>query len=529
MRLLAQSVFRSMLMLLLVISSCSSGSGSKPGSLDVMDDSGSGDSGSGVADLVGDTGPESDVNGTEEVEPEIADDVSAPPVEEPPGACHTPDLAVCEEVSPAPSEEAAIQSFAVNNAFRLVCPEATGDGWDFTIFHREFQDHQVFFMGEIHGSNEIGPASSALFEYLVRYAGVTVLALEIGMDTSVAMNEYVQTGSPSAAQGFGMDQYSDVMFRKVLPEKARTLVEEGYNITVVGIDVPGRLAWVNEQMQELSDGISDQQVQGLLLDTLPPPKNEEDYGMLGLDNAYVALAEDYYSHVMDNLEIICTAFDEADCERVEYLAYSLWIGAVFVSQDFMMGAMGGGDQAALMAMMMEREQILLWNYKNILPDSDTKVYSHVGAAHASQAGWNVAGQLSQHYGPTKDRIYSVAPAYGPGSKVFYGIMTQSVPTEPAVAGESLAGLPEKNYYLSTVHPGLDCSGNPFLDEPVPQLGNMYGTSWDAFFFYSQITADSPGGWWYVVPQFARDQFYRDASWRMQYAEELLREAHALWE
>jgi hypothetical protein len=523
MRLLCQSVSGSMLMVLLLSSSCSTGSGSKQEGTDVVADSGAEDTGSTVEDVASVPDFQGDVSGHEEIKSEVGDDGKIPPLEEPTSECHTPELAVCEQLKPSPSEETGIQSFAVNNAFRLVCPEASGDGWDFTVFHREFQDHQVFFMGEIHGSNEIGPASAALFEYMVRYGGVTVLALEIGMDTSVAMNEYVQTGSQDAAKAFGVDQYSDVMFRKILPEKARSLVEEGFDISVVGIDVPGRLAWVNEQLQDLSDGISDQQVQGLIIETLPPPKNESDYGMLGLDNAYVELARDYYDHVMDNLDTICTAFDEAGCERVEYLAYSLWIGSVFVSQDFMMGAMGGGDQTELMAMMMEREQILIWNYINILPDSETRVYSHVGAAHASQAGWNVAGQLAKFHAPTMDRIYSTAPAYGPGSEVFYGIMTQAVPTEPAVAGASLAGLPEENYYLSTVHPGLDCTDNPFLDEPVPQLGNLYGTSWDAFFFFRHVTADSPGGWWYVIPESARDRFYREATWRMQYAETLLRE------
>ncbi len=229
--------------------------------------------------------------------------------------------------------------------------------------------------------------------------------------------------------------------------------------------------------------------------------------------------------VLDNMEAICASLEEdAECERIEYLAYSLWMGAVFVSQDFMMGSMGGGDQSAMMAAMMEREQILIWAFQNAIPDDDTLLYAHMGAAHAAKGGWNVAGQLDKYYPTTLGQVYSVTPAYGPGSAIFYGFSSQSLPTEPKSLGEALATMPEDRYFLPTAHPGLDCTGNPYEDVNVNGLGGQYGTSYDSFLFYDKLTADKPGGMWYVGNS-AWEQFFIDQVERLRYAQELMFRTH----
>jgi hypothetical protein len=229
--------------------------------------------------------------------------------------------------------------------------------------------------------------------------------------------------------------------------------------------------------------------------------------------------------VLDNMEAICAPLaDDAECERIEYLAYSLWMGAVFVSQDFMMGSLGGGDQSAMMAAMMEREQILIWTFQNAIPDDDTLLYAHMGAAHAAKGGWNVAGQLDKYYPTTMGQIYSVTPAYGPGSAIFYGFSSQSLPTEPKTLGEALATMPEDRYFLPTAHPGLDCIGNPYEEVNVNGLGGQYGTSYDSFLFYDKLTADKPGGMWYVGNS-AWEQFFIDQVERLRYAQELMFRTH----
>lgn len=507
-------------LLLLLLPACSSG-----------DAGGSGNDVGSAADLSGEAqSAAADFSSADALPPDDAgqdlarsdgswDDDSTPVGPIPASVCGQPAMAECLETSPAPAASGGIQGFAVNNAIPLQCTAGGPGGWDFTVFLREFEGKQIFIFGEVHGSNEIGPASAALFRRLVEHYGVSILALEIGMDTTDDLDEYVQTGSEAALKAFGADQYSDVMFRKLLPEVARELVLEGHEISVVGVDVPQRLAWANEQLELLAAQAEDAAVQGLIVDSLPPPREIDSYGMFGIEDAYVAQAEEYYNHVVDNLDTICAAYEPAGCERVEYLAYSLWMGAVFASQKFMMGAMGGNDPE-LMAMMMEREQILLYNLKQAVGDSGERLYAHMGAAHGMKGGWNVAGQLDSHWAVTQGRVYTTSPAFGPGSSVFYGIMTQQVPPDPQVIAESLQNLPEERYFLSTDDPGLDCTASPFIDMQVPQLGNQYGVAWDAFFYFDKLTADSPGGWFYV-PTAGREGFYRQQVQRLQMAERLL--------
>ncbi len=456
--------------------------------------------------------------------PSEPDEAEEPEVVVPEGICDQPGLAACQATSEKPTTTNEIQSFAKNNALRLRCAEAAG-GWDFSIFLQEFQGQQAFFMGEVHGSNEIGPASADLFEYLVRHAGVRVLALEIGMDTTAALTHFLKTGAESDMKEIGADMYGDNMFRRLLPERAHQLYLEGFDLAIVGVDVPQRLAWVNEELESLAEGLPEASATLLLAD-MPPPREIASYGMMGIEQEYVDSAEAWYNGVMDNLEAICTGLDEAACERIEYLAYSLWIGAVFVSQDFMMSSMGGGDQAYMMQMMMEREQILLWTFKQAIPNDETRLYAHMGAAHASKGGWNVAGQLDKFHATTKDQVYTVTPAYGPGSAIFYGYSSQALPADPQVLGPALADMPEDRYFLSTGHPGLDCTENPFVDYPNPALGGVYGDSWDSFFFYRKLTADNPGGWWYAGNS-AWQSFFGQQMERLQYAQELMAEAHRL--
>ncbi len=224
------------------------------------------------------------------VEVEVVEDipfveelVDEPDVVVPESLCGHPLLATCEHVSAAPTLANEISTFVKNNAFPLRCAEAGAEGWDFSIYGEEFAGQQAFFMGEVHGSNEIGQASADLFEYLVRFHGVQVLALEIGMDTTEDLKDFLATGSPTAMQAIGADMYGDNMFRRLLPERAHELVLEGYEIDVVGVDVPQRLAWVNEEIEAIAAELDDEVAVGLLLDTLPAPREIQSYGMMALN------------------------------------------------------------------------------------------------------------------------------------------------------------------------------------------------------------------------------------------------------
>jgi hypothetical protein len=122
----------------------------------------------------------------------------------------------------------------------------------------------------------------------------------------------------------------------------------------------------------------------------------------------------------------------------------------------------------------------------------------MGSAHVAKGGYesHVAAMLNDLNPSTVDAVYTVTPAYGPGSRVFYAIGPQNVPAEPSLVSEGLADEVLDNYYLSTIHAGFDCTDNPFPDI-VAEMG-LAGTSyghWDAFFWFRQLTPDIPEGGW----------------------------------
>ncbi|MBM4370167.1 MAG: hypothetical protein FJ098_00835 [Deltaproteobacteria bacterium] len=460
---------------------------------------------------VSDAGAAADLELRPEPPPDLPPEFSCAPMES---------LTSCGTVGPAPGDPAANAQWVGTNAVPLRCTDGAGEHWDFDIFADGFQDRALFCMGEVHGSMEIGPASADLMEALVRGAGVDTLALEMGMDLSEALDAYVESGDESLLDdGLFWGQYTDVMFRKALPRRARAIFEDtGLRVRLVAVDTPQRLAWVNERITEVA-GTLDAQAASLLLDVLPPAQ-EPPYGNwgMGLDTAYVNLTKNYHQHVVDHRDVICAELANEACEDLEFLAWALYTGARFNSSDFTAAMMGRGNPLELMTWMTEREELLEHNFRRAMPDG-TRLYAHMGAAHCAKGGWNVAGLLDSAHPPAQGRVYSVTPAYGAGSKIFYGYSAQAVPPEPAAAASSLAQLPLENYFLATAHPGVDCSANPFADEVAARVGGAYGVAYDAFFWFRTLTPEQ-SGWW--KPRRAWETVgVQDPAERLRFADEVL--------
>lgn len=520
---------RGVLVLMVVTLAACGGSGGSSGSGEPGEDvAGVGDVAASEDGLIEDDSgspPGDDVVAPDTAEP----DVAAPRTELPPEfTCGAADALVpCDAIGPMPSDGASVAQWVATNAVPLVCTDTLGEHWDFDIFASEFEGKGLFMMGEVHGSMEIGPASADLFEALVFGAGVTVAALETGMDTTAAMNEYILTGNEDVMDdGFFWGQYQDVMFRKTIPRRARKIYEEtGVLIRVVGVDTPQRLAWVNEQITEKAQGLS-AQAKGLLLDVLPAAQ-EPPYGGfgMGLDTAYVNLSKNYHKHVVENQDVICAALDAEACEDIEFLAWALYIGALFNSSDFQAVMMGQGNPMDMMMWMNQRESLLDYNFRREAPDASAVVYAHMGSAHAAKGGWNVAAMLDEGHPPLQGRVYTVSPAYGQGSEIFYGYTTQNVPPEPSALAGLLSQLPQENYFVSTHHPGADCSANPFADDVAQRIGGAYGTSYDAFFWYRVLTPEQEG-WGWGKPARGDDwraEFIRDQVERMRFADRMMEE------
>lgn len=463
--------------------------------------------------------------GVEDTIPETAMETVALEVMVPASPCDQPELATCPTTTPPPEGQQAVKAFVSANAIPLQC-DASGGQWDYTVFMREFQGRQVMVLGEIHGSNEIGPDSVDLAEHLARHAGVDTWVLEIGMDTTDALNAYARTGDAAAAQAIGFQMYGDNMFRRVFPQRALELRSEGLDLYLAGIDVPQRLAWVNEQIEALVDGLA-APAKAMVLDTLPPPREVDSYGMFGLETAYVNQAKAYREHILGSLDTVCQAMSAEDCEWLEKLSLALWTGAIMASQDFMMAAMTGQDMSAMIEMLKHREELVKYLFHKAIEARPGRVYAHMGAAHAGKGTWTVSSYLDEEVFAGQDAVYTVTPAIGNGSQVFYGIMSQPVPAEPPIITSALDPLPEDRYFLAADEPGLDCNESPFMDHAIPDLdGSFYGVAYDAFVWYRELTADTPTGMFYSAPPW-KQQFFRDQVRRLQYGNRLMTGRDAL--
>ncbi|MBN1947967.1 MAG: hypothetical protein JW797_20030 [Bradymonadales bacterium] len=486
-------LFASLVALLAAVADCSDDDPSSGGPTDDL----SSDLGE---DLAPDQGGDLEDDLADAVEEtDAADDLPADEESDLQGvACgQQPTLPECETTTSAPTANEEIEQFAADNAIPLTCVEEGHQRWEFDIFFDELASNKLYLMGEVHGSNEIGPASADLFEALVREEMVDLLVLEIGMDVTDALNEYVETGEGPFLTVYGYSYYGPNMYRRTLPDRARALHLAGTTIPIVGVDPPQRLAWVNEQIHDLADGLTDETIQGLILDDLPRPREMDDYGLVGLETDYVTDCQEYHQHIVDNLQTICTVFDEAACERMEYMAFALYMGAAFNSQELALAAMdpGGTMPPRIVEWLTEREELIFWNFRQAMPTGEERIYGHMGAAHAAKTSDQLllAGMMNTDFEPTAGQVYTITPAYGPGSAIFYGLFTQDVPPEPELVSNALSELEGDRYFLSTHKPGIECLANPFLDISAITMvsGANYGTGWDAFFWFSRLTPDIP--------------------------------------
>lgn len=442
-----------------------------------------------------------------------------------PLACSHPELPQCLEIAPEPRSEEEIITFSQLNSLPLRCEQAGEHQWFLDVFIEDFQGMNMFFMGEVHGTQEIGQASIELFHILYEAGMVDAVALEYGMDTTDALNEFVRTGSGDLLSEYWIMSYGRYMFRRLFAEYARQrFVEEGIEIPLYGIDTPQRLAWANEELETIAARLSDAFLSGLIVDTMPEPLEQDEYGMMGVSDAYVESCEVYYHHIEDNLDAICGGLgDEVLCEALEWTAFGLWVGAIYMSEAFYEEIMGVETVPGRMFEWMEmREELIFRNTRLAFLTTENGLFSHMGAGHVSKGGYflRTAGMMNEDFEPTQGRVYSVNPAWGPGSQIHYG-MVQNIDPEPRIVSEALSSMPIENYYLSSALPSFDCVGNPYTDmiNAYGMGGSTYG-DYNAFFWYRVLSPDIPGSRRSVEDP--RRRAVLDSWYRTQAADEYLR-------
>lgn len=437
------------------------------------------------------------------------EDVQEEEVEE--GACgRQPTLPECTDVSPAPATTEEIHEFVDVNAIPLRCSEDGIERWEFDILFDEFEDMSVFMMGEIHGSVEIGKASADLFEAMAGKGIVNVMSMEIAMDVTEAMNEYITRGAGDLVDVYGFSEWPRNVFWRTLVERARDMHLAGTTLPAYGVDTPWRLAWVNEQIEAMAAGLGDE-ARGLMLDTLPAPVEFGEW----VESPYVNETEAYHQHIVNHSGTICAELIDADCERLQYLALALYLGAFINSMEFYTS-----PPDVMEAWFARREDLVFYNYRMFIQSGEERVYTHMGAAHTAKMDGQVAYWLDMDHPATADGVYTVAPAYGPGSKIMYGAWVFDLDPEPQIASDILWKLPIDNYFLATHHPGTGCIGNPFVRVEVTELGGFYGASYDSLFWYRLLTPDRSGGGGRDMMSPMR-RAIMDKWERMQYADTLM--------
>jgi hypothetical protein len=393
-------------------------------------------------------------------------------------------LPVCEQLTAPPDNDEGIRAFVEKNSIPLQCSSAESDPWAFDIFLNEFAEGRIFILGEVHGSAEIGPASAALLGAMAESGAVQRVVLEIPMDVTDALAEYVETGAGPLIDTYDFDSWPETLFWRTLPGRVRDLYQEGIRLPIHGVEVPWRLSWVGDKIDAIAEQLSQASAE-LVLDPLPDAARQA----MAIDAVDVADAEAYFEHIVNVRDTVCADLSGADCLRLENLARGLVLGAQNQWPDFWDQPRRRTDR-----WFDDRETLLYDNIRVLVMEHTDRIYAHLGAYHAAKAGDTVAQRLNSVHPDTLGAVYSVVPIAGSGSRVMVHDEVVDFPDEPEVATDVLSTAVADVYFLSTDKPGQGCIENPFgaLDiSPRMQIDvdAPYGAAFDAFLFFRTLSPE----------------------------------------
>ncbi len=405
---------------------------------------------------------------------------------EPFSACGEPaEPPICETVSRAPQSWVDVKSFIRLNSVPLRCTIGERNWWDFAVVERDFDAKRLFMFGEVHGSQELGPMSAALFEHLVRAGLIDSFSIEIGVDTTDPMNEYIRTGAGPLVTDYAFDYWPRKMMWTELVAKARELHLEGYETTAFGCDTPMRLQYVNEEIEAIAERLVETRT--LVLDSLPQPGPEV---WQEVSYSYLTDADEYSEQIQANRERICAELDdEILCERLVIMAETVWLGAFSAYS----GTHNTNDRF-FYQFLRRREPLIYHSYRFHMGDGQ-RVYTHMGAFHTAktvdpQYSYASAGsRLANEWEPTQGLVFTTTPNYGSGSQIRYGGEIMNVSPDPSVVADALEDEEIDRYYVPLNRPGADCRATPLEDEQSSTTGADLGETYDAMMFVKKLTPE----------------------------------------
>lgn len=379
---------------------------------------------------------------------------------------------VCLAVTNPPADESGIQDYIRKIALPLQCDLNGKTVWGLTPLAERFSDMRVFMLGEIHGSNEIGIVSSLIFEALVKSSRVNVVAIEHPVDLEGAIQQYVDTGSD--------DTFNDVFgsaaanqFSVLLPRTARKLVQQGTPIRVVALDIPYDPSVALKAVRALSMKLPAQRAN--VVDTLPAslssPPTEEQLNQI----------DTFFNTMSSQKSSLCTEFSAADCDAFFAWTHALWASAYA----------GDWDQARTDLWVARREEFLYYNLRRGVLGANDKMFAHMGSFHTNKYSRSAGSRLTHEFAPTKDLVFSTAPAYEDGSVVWYG-KDISLPADPPAIANAFAGSHPFPSYVPASEANRECVANPLgreTDLSVAGAGTR-ADLYDGYIFYGKLTPET---------------------------------------
>lgn len=389
-----------------------------------------------------------------------------------PSACSTPKARpMCAVLGPAPEAAADIASFLAADAVPLRCTSRNqAPVWDLRPLVERFGENKIFMLGEVHGSNEIGIVSSLVFESLAEKGLVDVLGVELPMDYEAPLQRYVDTGEDRTADRI-FEVLAPNMFGAVLPQSARRMAKEGHPVRLAAVDIPTSPAPAVTEIEALAAKLVTQK--STVLSTLPHApatpgsKDFED-------------ANAYFDLVTSKKADICSELSPQDCERFEGMVHALWASTLVFDP----------SESESEKWFARREVSIYANLKAAMRDPNRRMYLHMGAFHTNKLSASAGSRMAHEFANTKDRVFSVGPAYGNGSVVHYG-QNVALKAEPRTLTKALEDAPRDPLLVSTVNPGKTCEQNPLGQELEDRVigGGMRQDVFDAYLHYGALTSE----------------------------------------
>ncbi len=399
-----------------------------------------------------------------------------PPVEEEPQtpAQCTPAVAAptCASTKPAPTSSTAITKFVKDAAVPIRCGANDKNTWDLRPLIDLYGNNKIFMIGEVHGTNEIGIVSSLVFDELVKKNLVNVVAFEMPMDVEAPLQRWVDTGKDPTADNL-LKYMAPNFFGTLLPKSAREAVLKGAKIKVGAVDIPQQPQIAIYAIQEVAAKLTTQK--DTVLATLPMSVT----GQGSPDEAMQVNA--YFDHIIAKKSEICSELSAADCERLVAMTHALWASTLTYDD--------GGDSELWFA---RREEVIYYNMKTKIAGPSDRMFLHMGAAHTNKHWFSAGSKMAKEYELTKGLVFSVAPAWGDGSVIWYG-QDMPLPADPTTIVDALTDEPPHPTYISMTRPTNDCEANPVGLEPEGRVGhNNDGTRaelYDGYIHYGKLTSE----------------------------------------